>query len=220
MGRGADHSFWPPFFNYEGGSGSPAALFTYHLLPGADGRAPVFALPAGPRKLLEVGSFEGGAAMWFAEHLLADARSRLFCVDGGGPPRCMSTRTTRTPSMLRRGLADGPDRWRRNLGRTPHGDRVLGLKATDSVTALAGLAAAGHENTFDLAYIDGGHRAAENRLADATLALPLLRPGAFLAFDDYGFGPTKRGVDAFLAANGARVEAADGAGRCSRAFRN
>ena len=27
VGRGADHSFWPPFFNYEGGSGSPAALF-------------------------------------------------------------------------------------------------------------------------------------------------------------------------------------------------
>ena len=52
---------------------------------------------------------------------------------------------------------------------------------------------------------DGGHRAAE-AFADATLALPLLRPGAFLAFDDYGFGPTKRGVDAFLAANGARVE--------------
>ena len=44
------------------------------------------------------------------------------------------------------------------------------------------------------------------KFADATLALPLLRPGAFLAFDDYGFGPTKRGVDAFLAANGARVE--------------
>ena len=85
VGRGADHSFWPPFFNYEGGSGSPAALFTYHLLPGADGRAPVFALPAGPRKLLEVGSFEGGAAMWFAEHLLADARSRLFCVSFSAP---------------------------------------------------------------------------------------------------------------------------------------
>ena len=53
---------------------------------------------------------------------------------------------------------------------------------------------------------DGGHSAAE-AFADATLALPLLRPGAFLAFDDYGYGPTKRGVDAFLAANGARVEA-------------
>ena len=204
VGRGADHSFWPPFFNYEGGSGSPAALFTYHLLPGADGRAPVFALPAGPRKLLEVGSFEGGAAMWFAEHLLADARSRLFCVDAWTAEVYVDEDNSHA-ERLRRGLADGPDRWRRNLGRTPHGDRVLGLKATDSVTALAGLAAAGHENTFDLAYIDGGHRAAE-AFADATLALPLLRPGAFLAFDDYGFGPTKRGVDAFLAANGARVE--------------
>ena len=206
VGRGADHSFWPPFFNYESGSGSPAALFTYHLLPGEDGRAPIFTLPAGPRKLLEVGSFEGSAAMWFAEHLLEDARSRLFCVDAWTADAYVDEDNSHIFERLRRGLADGPDRWRRNLGRTPHGDRVLGLKAVDSVTALAGLAAAGHGHTFDFAYIDGGHRAAE-AFADATLALPLLRPGAFLAFDDYGYGPTKRGVDAFLAANGARVEA-------------
>lgn len=97
VGRGADHSFWPPFFCYESGSGSPAALFTYHLLPGEDGRAPIFELPVGPRKLLEVGSFEGGAAMWFAKHFWR-TRGRGSSASTRGPPMCMLTRTTRTPS--------------------------------------------------------------------------------------------------------------------------
>ena len=139
--------------------------------------------------------------MWFAEHLLADARSRLFCVARDRRGVCRRGQLARRAAPARaRGRAD---RWRRNLGRTPHGDRVLGLKATDSVTALAGLAAAGHENTFDLAYIDGGHRAAAP--ADATLALPLSGP-VRSSPSTYGGGPTKRGVGAFLAANGARVE--------------
>ena len=60
--------------------------------------------------------------------------------------------------------------------------------------------------SFDFAYIDASHEAADV-LADAVLTWPLLKPGGLLGFDDYEWhlnpDPEQRpgpGIDAFLSA--------------------
>ena len=112
---------------------------------------------------------------------------------------------------LHGGLESGTalKRFRGNLARTPGGQQVVGVRAADSVTALAALIsqidpeASGTQahvfRDFDFAYIDGGHGAG-TVLADAVLVFRLLKQGGILAFDDYGgtSTETQSGIDAFL----------------------
>ena len=110
-------------------------------------------------------------------------------------------------------------RFKHNLARTPGGDRVVGVKAADSGTALAAILgrriisssswssspssspSSDGIAVFDLVFIDGGHKSDEV-LQDAVLCWPLLKPGGVMVFDDYGgrASKTRKGIDAFLSA--------------------
>jgi predicted O-methyltransferase YrrM len=79
--------------------------------------------------------------------------------------------------------------------------RIEKIKAS-SVDALIALGVA--ERRFDIAYIDGGHRAREV-YADSVLTWPLMESGGLVIFDDYlweempdPMDNPKPGVDAFL----------------------
>jgi len=84
-------------------------------------------------------------------------------------------------------------------------DRVEKIKGSSS-DILPDLGIAGRR--FELAYIDGSHRAADV-YRDAALTWPLMAPDGIVVFDDYEWSTVetdeespKLGVDAFLAAHG------------------
>jgi hypothetical protein len=146
-----------------------------------------------PARMLEVGSFEGRSATWFLDNILTHPDARIVCVDtfGGSPEH--------------RGLdlTDLESRFDRNMAR--HAGRFTKLKGS-SHAILRTLEPA----SFDIAYIDGSHEAADV-LMDAVLVWDLLKPGSIMMFDDYGtrwegFDGLRTAIDAFLACMEGRYE--------------
>jgi hypothetical protein len=164
-----------------------------HYLCGVGGRPKLLDFDA-PLLALEIGSFEGSSATWFAEHLLKHPKSVLLCLDawsaehydGGGDTNTMrlnfaledaeATKLTRglqlslseeeeeepqheaggvgvepnntTATFTDRSSNNNSDSFLRskamkrfadNLGKTPGGGQVLGVRCTDSAISLAGL---------------------------------------------------------------------------------
>lgn len=122
-----------------------------------------------PCRILEVGSFEGRSACWFAYHLMSNPQAELFCVDPwfgtGGAAR------------LR--LFD------MNVALTGRSDQVHRAKAkfTDVQHRFT-------SGQFDLIYIDGDHHAPAV-LTDAALCWDKLKVGGLMLFDDYGLPSEK-----------------------------
>jgi predicted O-methyltransferase YrrM len=150
-----------------------------------------------PRKILEIGSFEGRSACHIIEYgsAVADGEVSLTCVDTwegsiehrqGGPAEAAMSDVER---------------------RFDHNTRIALEKAAKPVAlrklkqksqhALAGLITAGASESFDLIYIDGSHEAPDV-LADATMAFPLLRVGGTMIFDDYLWSMDRPGAQDVL----------------------
>jgi predicted O-methyltransferase YrrM len=132
-------------------------------------------------RVLEIGSWEGRSALFFLNYL---PRATLTCIDtfaGGQEHQEAAARFDRNTRAFRK--------------------RIEKIKAT-STTALAEL---GIQNRrFDLAYVDGGHRAVE-AYADGALTWPLMARGGLVLFDDYEWKEMPKrldnpgsGIDAFL----------------------
>lgn len=133
---------------------------------------------------LEVGVFEGRAAMWMLENILTHPSSRLTGID------------------LFEGQYDDPypefgSRYFANLKLSGAGERAETIKGYSQVE-LRKLPL----NHYDIIYIDGSH---ENKdvLEDAILSMRLLKKDGVLIFDDYGrrdtkLGAPKLGIDAFF----------------------
>ncbi len=158
---------------------------------------------------LEIGAFEGRSTRWLLEHVLTGAGSTITVVDTfqGSPEH----------------VAEGRDlsalfaRFWRNIA--PFRDRVE-VRQQSSRVALPELITECAEDgadawRYDFAYIDGSHHA-DDVLFDGTHALPLLKVGGLLCFDDYaGWRFTdedgavycpRDGIRAFLAAHEGQAE--------------
>ncbi len=136
-----------------------------------------------PRRALEVGSFEGRSAIFMIENCAEFGRFELTCVDtwgGGSEHQALD-------------MAAVEARFDRNMARVKakYDCHVRKLKS-DSGLALARLLAEGEAESFDVAYIDGSHQAADV-LSDAVLAFKLLRIGGAMVFDDYLWAPPAEG---------------------------
>lgn len=148
-----------------------------------------------PARMLEIGSWEGRSALFFLNYL---PQVQLTCVDtfaGGQEHQEAAARSPEDAETLRTVEArfDGNTR--------VFSGRIEKIKAS-SVDALVQLGLAGRR--FDIAYIDGGHRAREV-YADSALAWPLMARDALVIFDDYQWQEMpdpmdnpKPGIDAFL----------------------
>lgn len=135
-----------------------------------------------PRRILEVGSYEGASACYLIDKLGAEAPLELHCIDtwaggiehqaGGGASADMS---------------EVEARFRHNTalaaGRAAHPVELVAHKGL-SDDGLARLLGNGRRNYFDFIYIDGSHQAPDV-LCDAVLGFKLLRVGGLMAFDDY-----------------------------------
>ena len=113
-------------------------------------------------KWLEVGSFEGRSALWTLDNLLQGPGSELTCVD----------------LWQRMWLQKG--RPETNFDENTRGRANLRKLRGSSDEVLPTLPV----SYFDGVYVDGCHEE-ENVYRDAHLCLPLLKPGAFMIFDDY-----------------------------------
>lgn len=152
---------------------------------------------------LEVGCFEGRSTAWMLSNVLVHPESSITCVDtfrGNYPEMAWwmtagpadgrhrpSPARSGPPAQHRQGPAGAPlermeatfDANMAALGATA---KVRKIK-DESWRALLGLFHAGER--FDIAYVDGCHRA-RDVMFDGVLAWSLLRPGGILVFDDYG----------------------------------
>lgn len=135
-------------------------------------------LPAGPRRWLELGAYEGRSAVWAKEHIATPGE--VVCVD----------------VWLR---ADVEERFDRNTAGA-----VTKVKSSFRPYLLD---AAGRGEKFSGVYIDGDH-CGRATLEAAVLSWMLLSDGGILVFDDYRYQnpsglsigriDTHRGIDAFL----------------------
>jgi predicted O-methyltransferase YrrM len=148
-----------------------------------------------PARMLEIGSWEGRSALFFLNYL---PQVRLTCVDtfaGGQEHQEAAARNPEEAETLRTIEA------RFDGNTSAFSERIEKIKAT-SVDALVQLGLA--DRRFDIAYIDGGHRAREV-YADSALAWPLMAKDALVILDDYQWQEMpdpmdnpKPGIDAFL----------------------
>jgi predicted O-methyltransferase YrrM len=141
---------------------------------------------------MEIGSWEGRSALFFLNYL---PHSRVVCIDtfeGGQEHQIRAKEEDFLPHIEKRFDAN----------TAAFASRIEKIKARSS-DALAELGLANRR--FDVAYIDGSHRAVDV-YSDAALTWPLMAPGALVIFDDYQWDMMpepldnpRQGVDAFLA---------------------
>eukprot|EP00619_Florenciella_sp_RCC1007_P001097 CAMPEP_0205923184 /NCGR_PEP_ID=MMETSP1325-20131115/15777_1 /ASSEMBLY_ACC=CAM_ASM_000708 /TAXON_ID=236786 /ORGANISM="Florenciella sp., Strain RCC1007" /LENGTH=134 /DNA_ID=CAMNT_0053291351 /DNA_START=5 /DNA_END=409 /DNA_ORIENTATION=+ len=74
-----------------------------------------------------------------------------------------------------------------HISRSAGGTHVTAHASSTLPALMALLRGADEREMFDFIYVDAGHRAVDV-MADAILALRLLKVGGVLAFDDYGGG--------------------------------
>ena len=153
-----------------------------HLIPTLPGR----------KDFLEIGTYEGRAAVWIAENMMEDG-GEITCIDTweGGEEHV-------------NGEMDGAEaRFNSNcdIFEKKFPKRRISKHKGKSHFSLSTLT--GWKN-FDFIYIDGSH-IAKDVLTDACMAWPLLRNNGIMVFDDYLWGDMSRpnhvpkpAVDAFV----------------------
>jgi len=156
-----------------------------------------------PRRVLEVGSYEGRSTVFLIENCAPLGPFEITCVDswGGGVEHASID------------MREVEAKFDRNMTRakTKHPSAAVNKIKSESWLALANLLAQGQAGSYDMVYIDGSHQAPDV-LADAVLAFKLLRIGGVMAFDDYLWHIEKAGqqdplnmpkpaIDAFININ-------------------
>jgi predicted O-methyltransferase YrrM len=131
------------------------------------------------KSFLEIGSYEGRSAIWFAENIL-DNNGNLFCVDNWLDNEEAEHRFDENIKKLR---ASKPE------------INVIKCKANSS-DCLAQFII--DKKTFDLIYIDASHEA-QDVLLDACLSWKLTKHNSVIIFDDYLLGgyTAKIAIDIF-----------------------
>lgn len=144
-------------------AGGAQEAFARHLLH-LDGR---------PAEALQIGAFTGDASVWLLDHALTHPDSRLHDVDtweGSGEPEHEAfdwDDVERTYSTRMNAYA--PERVQEYQTTSDHFFQHC------------------QTMTFDFIYIDGDHHALQV-LRDGVNAVPRLKPGGLVAFDDYQWG--------------------------------
>lgn len=146
-----------------------------------------------PKRILEVGSYEGASVCYIIEKLGNDIDLEIHCVDtwSGGIEH-------QPGGSAQSDMASVEARFQNNVEvskKTASRPVDLVIHKGYSDFHLAKLLASGKAEYFDFIYIDGSHQAPDV-LADAILGFKLLRVGGIMAFDDYlWFEPLPYGQD-------------------------
>lgn len=145
-----------------------------------------------PKRILEIGSFEGRSACYVIEKCSQWHDLEVHCVDtwGGGVEHvsrgvAMSEVEARFDKNLDLAMTNAPNK--------------VQLHKTKNLSHLALGVLLGEKKYgyFDLIYIDGSHQASDV-LTDAVMSFQLLRPGGIMVFDDYLWHTEKAGQQDLL----------------------
>lgn len=146
-----------------------------------------------PKRLLEIGSYEGKSTTYLIETLASRNEIEIHCVDSweGGVEH-------KEGGFAEANMKDVEGRFARNIqiakSKSKHNSNVIIHKGL-SCRQLPKLISEGKQNYFDFIYIDASHQAPDV-LLDAILSFELLRPQGILVFDDYLWQePCPSGVD-------------------------
>jgi predicted O-methyltransferase YrrM len=158
-----------------------------------------------PRRILEIGSYEGRSTCWLSLECSKYAPLEIFCVDswqGGAEHAGHDFSAIEERFNKNTAIATG-------MAKNPvHIHKRKGLSSVELSRLVVN-----HEGEFDLIYVDGSHMASDVFL-DAALAWKLLRVGGILIFDDYSashkpeerFDYPKLAIDAFLNTYGNKLK--------------
>ncbi len=130
-------------------------------------------------RMLEVGSYEGRSACWFAENILTGKDAKILCVD---PWRAYSEKPGDE-------MAEVEARFDANTAAYP---QIVKFRGT-LPEAFALMSSRG-ERRIDVVYVDGSH-AAGDVLVDAVFGWECLRVGGLLMFDDWTWNAPDGGDD-------------------------
>ena len=130
-----------------------------------------------PKKILEIGSYEGASACFLIDLLGPNGDLELTCVDSwaGGIEHSQDDMQA-VERRFDANVALAQSKCALDVRLTKHKGR------SDQV--LAYLFTNGFQGSFDFIYVDGSHQAPDV-LCDAVLAFRLLKPDGIMVFDDY-----------------------------------
>lgn len=128
-----------------------------------------------PRRMLEIGCFEGRATTHLIESCSKFGSLNMVCVDTWGG-------AVDLPPPAMRGVETRFDRNTAIARASASVDIAFRKFKQPAVEALPVLLA--EKQQFDFIYVDGSHVAADV-LTDAVMAFPMLRAGGCMLFDDY-----------------------------------
>lgn len=126
-------------------------------------------------KIIEIGSYEGGSSLWFANHALIGPMARLDCIDTWDG----SVENDVTDGVL----------WKRfSTNLAPFLNRNVFAHRGESRRVLPRMMASMGDELYDVAYVDGSHFA-KDCLLDLVMVYEMVRVGGYIIIDDYEWNP-------------------------------
>jgi predicted O-methyltransferase YrrM len=132
-----------------------------------------------PRKILEIGSYEGRSTCYLIDLLTEEFPVEIHCVDsweGGAEHKEAGADMISVETRFRENL-------KRSINSAANKVELIVHKGLSDV-CLPKILSSGKSGYFDFVYVDGSHQAPDV-LFDAVVGFKLLRIGGVMAFDDY-----------------------------------
>jgi predicted O-methyltransferase YrrM len=142
----------------------------------------IFSARPAPRRVLEIGSYEGRSTVWIIENLLSERGGSLTTIDTWEEAAAADAPLEQNQAAMKRVEA----RFDRNISIAMRRHSKVSVEKCKGQSAflMSRLLADGASGSYDLVYVDGSHRA-PYVLTDLVLAFQLCRVDGLIFCDDY-----------------------------------
>jgi len=138
-----------------------------------------------PKKILEIGSYEGASTCYLIEKLALENPIEIHCIDAWSIEMGEESDYKHYGSNIDMSAVESRFRQNTKLAIEKSPKKVnLTIDKGFSDAQLSKLLSNGKKNYFDFIYIDGSHLGPDV-LCDAVLSFRLLKVNGVMAFDDY-----------------------------------
>jgi len=138
-----------------------------------------------PKKILEIGSYEGASTCYLIEKLAQENPIEIHCIDAWNIEMGEESDYKHYGSNIDMSAVESRFRQNTKLAIEKSPKKVnLTIDKGFSDVQLSKLLSNGKKNYFDFIYIDGSHLGPDV-LCDAVLSFRLLKVNGVMAFDDY-----------------------------------